>query len=83
MSDLPNRLRGKYRIGPDSEYGERQFAHFIPPICIEAADRIEELEKLLTHRDGGDHDNDCKIYSNRGCNCGHNSVVEYFEKHGE
>jgi hypothetical protein len=48
MSDkLTNRLRGKYSVGPDGVYGTRDFSSFIPPICLEAADRIEELENAL------------------------------------
>jgi hypothetical protein len=52
---LVNRLRGKYGIGPDlpngepefgyPEFGYRQFPTV--PIQIEAADRIEELEREL------------------------------------
>ena len=47
MSDLVNRLRGKYQVGPDGVFGTRSFADFIPPISLEAADRIEQLEKAL------------------------------------
>ena len=44
---LVNRLRGQYEIGPDGVYGERDFSGFIPPISLEAANRIEELENYL------------------------------------
>lgn len=44
---LVKRLRGEYEVGPDSEFGTRSFADFIPPISFEAADRIEELEAIL------------------------------------
>lgn len=47
MGDLVNRLRGLYSVGPDNTYGTRSFADFIPPIALEAANRIEELECAL------------------------------------
>jgi len=48
MADkLTDRLRGRYEVGPDNMYGTRDFSSFIPPICLEAADRIEVLEKML------------------------------------
>ena len=48
MSDkLTDRLRGKYEVGPNGEFGTRDFSGFIPPISIEAADRIDELEEAL------------------------------------
>lgn len=48
MSDkLVDRLRGKYKIGPEGEYGTREFFANVPPICEEAAKRIEELEAEL------------------------------------
>ena len=48
MSDtLTARLRGQYKIGPDGVYGTRDFSDFIPPISLEAADRIEQLESKL------------------------------------
>ena len=50
MSDsLVNRLRGRYEVGPDGVYGTRSFSDFIPPISIEAAERIEELEAFYNH----------------------------------
>ncbi len=48
MSDLVNRLRGVYAVGPEGVYGTRDFADFIPPISLEAATRIEELEAALS-----------------------------------
>jgi hypothetical protein len=50
MSDrLIDRLRGKYRVGPDipgdPEFGYRNFD--MPPICGEAADEIERLQAEL------------------------------------
>lgn len=52
MSDkLTDRLRGQYKIGPDGVYGTRDFLPFIPPICVEAAERIEELEKEVMYLD--------------------------------
>ena len=52
MCELTDRLRGKYKIGPEGEYGTRDFSAHIPAISIEAADhidtltlRIEDLEK--------------------------------------
>ena len=47
MSNLTNRLRGIYKVGNKAEFGTRSFADFIPPISIEAADRIDELESML------------------------------------
>jgi hypothetical protein len=48
MSDkLTDRLRGRYKVGPGGVYGTRDFSGFIPPICEEAAARIETLEHLL------------------------------------
>ena len=48
MNDkLTDRLRGRYKVGPDNVYGPRSFTSFIPPIALEAADRIEELEQAL------------------------------------
>jgi hypothetical protein len=44
---LVNRLRGQYGIGPGKEFGTRSFADFVPPISLEAANRIEELEAML------------------------------------
>jgi len=39
---LSNRLRGVYEVGPNV-YTTAPFAAFIPPICIEAADKIDLL----------------------------------------
>lgn len=50
MYDLINRLRGRYPIGPDGVYGERDFSDFIPPISLEAADTIEKLAEQTTKR---------------------------------
>lgn len=50
-STLVNRLRGIYEIGPKGEFGTRDFSalgDFIAPISLEAASRIEELEKQLS-----------------------------------
>ncbi len=47
VSDLVMRLRGQYKLGPDGEFGVRDFSVFIQPISIEAANRIEELENKL------------------------------------
>ena len=44
--DLMNRLRGQYEVGPDAEFGKRQFP--VAPIQIEAADRIAALEAELS-----------------------------------
>lgn len=46
---LVDRLRGKYEVGPDAEFGTRDFSKFIPPISLEAADYIEELEDELAN----------------------------------
>lgn len=45
MNTLTDRLRGIYSVGINGEFGTRSFVEFIPPISLEAADRIEELEK--------------------------------------
>lgn len=45
--DLVNRLRGIYHIGLAGEYGKRKFLDFVPPICLEAANRIQVLEDAL------------------------------------
>ena len=47
MNTLVNRLRGQYEVGPDNEFGTRSFAEFIPPISLEAADRIEVLSSII------------------------------------
>ena len=50
MNTLVNRLRGQYEVGPDNEFGTRSFAEFIPPISLEAAQRIEDLEAMLSKK---------------------------------
>lgn len=40
MTDLVERLRGQYSMGP---FGKRDFAPYVPAIQIEAADAIETL----------------------------------------
>jgi hypothetical protein len=47
MDTLVNRLRGIYEIGPNAEFGTRSFADFVPPISLEAANKIDELEDKL------------------------------------
>ena len=48
MTDkLTDRLRGIYEVGEDGEFGARSFADFVPPISLEAANRIESLEAML------------------------------------
>jgi hypothetical protein len=65
---LVNRLRGKYSVGPDGEYGERSFPEkFIPKISFEAADRIEALEALILH---------CWVYSGYE-NCGYKQMTTF------
>lgn len=52
MNDLIKRLRGKYSVGDDGVYEDRDFGHFTPLICEEAATKIEELqEQLNDHKD--------------------------------
>lgn len=46
MSDLVNRLRGKYSVGPEGEFGERDFSSFVPAISLEAAKEIERLQTV-------------------------------------
>lgn len=45
--NLISRLRGEYEVGPNGELGTRDFSAFIPPISIEAANRMEKLERTL------------------------------------
>jgi hypothetical protein len=48
--NLTDRLRGRYAIGPKLENGEPEFGwreYDVPPIQIEAAKRIENLETVL------------------------------------
>lgn len=47
MHKLVDRLRGIYSVGPNAEFGTRSFSDFVPPISLEAANRIEELEQEL------------------------------------
>lgn len=47
MSDLTQRLRGKYSVGKDGVYEDRDFGSFTPAICKDAAERIEQLEHEL------------------------------------
>ena len=47
MDKLVDRLRGIYSVGPNTEFGIRSFADFVPPVALEAANRIEELESAL------------------------------------
>ncbi len=61
MGKLINRLRGQYPVGPDNVYGTRDFSDFIPPISLEAADRIETLEEKLRFLVDHDCINDCSI----------------------
>ncbi len=42
---LAARLIGKYQLGPDAEFVERNF--FVPEINVEASNRIKELEGQL------------------------------------
>ena len=44
---LVDRLKGKYEMGPNAEFGTRDFSKFVPPISLEAAARIRELEGVL------------------------------------
>jgi hypothetical protein len=67
VSDLVNRLRGQYQVGPNGVYGTRSFADFIPPISLEAADKIEELEQEVQRL----RDAVINAYE-----CGHNDTVE-------
>ena len=61
MDKLTNRLRGQYSVGPENIYGTRSFADFIPPISLEAANRIEELEAMLRFLVDNDSINDSSI----------------------
>lgn len=53
MSDITNRLRGKYPLGPigedgEPEFGWRQFDRTtLPPIHGEAADEIDRLNRRI------------------------------------
>jgi hypothetical protein len=51
---LTDRLRGKYAVGPVMENGEPEFGwrqHEVPPIQIEAAAHIEQLEERMRGAD--------------------------------
>ena len=47
MSDLTEKLKGRYSIIEDGRVVARYSNHSIPSICKEAADRIEKLESML------------------------------------
>lgn len=53
VSDLVKRLRGKYSVGPNGVYEDRDFGSYTAPICKEAANRIEELEEKLGKAEKG------------------------------
>lgn len=56
MSDkLTERLRGRYEIGHNGEFGIREFGGFIPPVCFEAATRIDELEEAIKLIQSAEH----------------------------
>ena len=61
MDTLANRLRGIYSVGPNAAYGVRSFADFIPPINLEAANRIDELEQKMLFLVESDSINDTSI----------------------
>ena len=61
MTTLVNRLRGQYEVGKNNEFGTRSFADFIPPISLEAANRIEALEAKLRFLVDNDSINDSSI----------------------
>ena len=44
---LSNRLRGIYDIGPDAKFGTRSFHDPVPAINKEAADKLDELERVV------------------------------------
>ena len=75
MSDAPRR-RG---YGPErlTDCGD----DYVRVDLLDAAEkRIADLEALLRERDGGIHDNDCKIWRYIQtppfhCTCGHDAVV--------
>lgn len=51
MSDnLIDRLRGKYQVGTDGEFGTRDFSNFIPAVSLEAADEIQRLRDKLKNQ---------------------------------
>jgi len=58
---IQDRLRGHYVTGIN---GRRDFSPYVPPISIEAADRIDALEDLIKV---------CQIYSGYP-NCGYNKM---------
>ena len=71
MDKLIDRLRGFYKVGPNNEFGTRDFSqtYDIPPISLEAANRIEVLEKELQKY--GWHTSDCSYLIGISCDCGY------------
>jgi hypothetical protein len=45
MNDLIKRLQGKYSVGPNGVYEDRDFGTYTPAINLEAVERIQELEE--------------------------------------
>lgn len=75
MSDerntLVDRLKGKYKIGVNGEFGVRDFSSERTPIHFEAAKRIEELEAVI--REANDYLNYNELTSVGSGSAIHNS----------
>jgi FtsZ-binding cell division protein ZapB len=56
MSDLCNRLRGRYSVGPNGIYEDRDFGSYTPAVCKEAADTIEQLQSRCEELDKKAHE---------------------------
>ena len=67
------------KSGIDAKRIKERLAHKVRRLSLENA----ELRKVLTERDGGSHDADCKALHHWGpakpCNCGHDEVVKLLE----
>ena len=48
----------------------------------EAKQKVQELERVLTERDGGVHDTHCKIYRHYDpvCTCGHDEAMKLLDQ---
>ena len=71
MDNLIDRLRGFYKVGSNNEFGTIDFSQTIniPSISLEAANRIEVLEKELQKY--GWHTSNCYYLLGSSCNCGY------------
>lgn len=74
MSDIVEDLRALASVETSQLYSQRRKLNA-------AADEIERLRVMCRDRDGGSHDEDCRLmmqHANRPCRCGHEEVENYF-----